>query len=737
MLPSSTSPSPWSPRRERRRRIRHPPSLTRWPRRPAAFVVLAIALVVLFLNPSGTQSASVPRGHDERQIEPTRPHPQVEAQPGKTPPSLPPFRLPDSDPLDHNPAGRQPSFLTEPHFAPVDFLVHHAHPAVPAILTPHNLYLAPVTVKPASMQIWQYLGGSKDAFDLVWMNDDQGLGSGAFNLHPVDWYGKPHLLLWSGKFQRWPGYGEGFYVLLDESYNVVFNISLPDPVDFHDASLTPEHTLISTVWRKLGPFDHSKYNGSQEDGAIFDAAFAEYSPKTGEPIFGWSPYEAGLPLSLTHIPGKKTFVSSKPWDWAHTNSVSKDRLGNYLVSLRSLHTLFYIDGRTKETLWTLGGPNSNFTGDGNNFSWQHNALWLEEDEHLGLWTLDEIRAASEGRPISTTQAQPGKLNLRNRRLSLYDNGALSARARDRNESRGLILELDMGRKTARIVQVYEKPGRNMRPPFRSISSTSQGNLQILPPFKPWAGQTNGGGSSNRISSSHLASFSKPGSTPVLLAYGMKPYLALYERSGTPLWLCEYRAPSNSLFHNPSLGAVGGPPVQPPKPLLGAGRGTNVDSYRSYLGPRWRGKPRWPLKIVLSADRSTLAAQHDKSDDDDGDEDVSVRMAWISWNGAAGVREYRVLDPSVPSSSTGAGAASRRSIPRTGFETRVDLGPTLLGMHSIVVEAYDACGHRLLRSPPLVVTPNEGLLEPAKGASGKGAEWLYGWSTDTDRCPLPT
>ncbi|KAE8228421.1 hypothetical protein CF326_g6643 [Tilletia indica] len=610
-------------------------------------------------------------------------------------PQLPPWRPPSPDqdigggpfpfPGDDPGMGIRPSFQTEPHFAPVDIKVHYNHPDAIFTLAKHGLYLAPVTIKPPSMQIWDFNARTKQ-FELLWLNDEDGMGSGAFNLQRVEYHGKPHLLAWSGRFMRWPGYGEGFYLLLDESYRVIFNVSLPDPVDFHDATLTPENTLISTVWRKLGPFDHSRVNGSKEDGAIFDSTFTEFYPTTGQVVFGWSPYEAGISLHRSRIPAKPKFTSAKPWDWAHTNSVCKDRLGNYLVSLRSHSTLFYIDGQTKETLWQLGGPDSNFTGNGNTgFSWQHNALWLEEEERYGIWTLDEIRAASV----------PGSTTRKKRKISLYDNAALSRKKCDRNESRGLIIELDMTAKTANIVQIYNNPGRAV-PGFKNISSTSQGNLQVLPPFTPWDGRHNfqkdkpaSSSSSPSSLSARAAEQGRVGRTPVFLAYGMQPYLALYERSGMPLWLAEYTVPDKHLL-----------------------KGSGVDSYRSYLRPRWRGQPRWPPKFKLSADKSAaLPGDH-------------TRMAWISWNGAAGVAEYRIIH--------GLRTASSTVIPKEGFETKMELGTRIVGMRSIHLEAYDQCGNMLARSPPLAVTELEGLLFPVKSTD----KWVYGWNSNTYKCPLP-
>lgn len=58
----------------------------------------------------------------------------------------------------------------------------------------------------------------------------------------------------------------------------------------------------------------------------------------------------------------------------HINSIEKDSLSNYLISMRGPSTIYYISGTTGEILWRLGGKNSNFTmGTDASFWYQHDA----------------------------------------------------------------------------------------------------------------------------------------------------------------------------------------------------------------------------------------------------------------------------------------------------------------------------------------------------------------------------
>lgn len=71
------------------------------------------------------------------------------------------------------------------------------------------------------------------------------------------------------------------------------------------------------------------------------------------------------------------------WDFFHLNSVQKDEHGNYLISARHMNSLYYVDGKTGDILWTLGGKKNDFTdlseGRATDFSWQHHARWASPD----------------------------------------------------------------------------------------------------------------------------------------------------------------------------------------------------------------------------------------------------------------------------------------------------------------------------------------------------------------------
>lgn len=70
------------------------------------------------------------------------------------------------------------------------------------------------------------------------------------------------------------------------------------------------------------------------------------------------------------------------WDYFHLNSVEKDHRGNYLISVRHYASIMYIDGKTGDVIWTLGGKKNDFndpSGEATKFAWQHHARWANSN----------------------------------------------------------------------------------------------------------------------------------------------------------------------------------------------------------------------------------------------------------------------------------------------------------------------------------------------------------------------
>lgn len=140
------------------------------------------------------------------------------------------------------------------------------------------------------------------------------------------------------------------------------------------------------------------------------------------------------------------------WDYFHTNSITKDDDGHYLLSARHTSTIYKINGTDGTIIWRLGGKHSDFElGPNVTFGFQHHARYLKHDT-----SSQEV-------------------------ISLFDNslhGSEAAGGGDKEVdlypfSRGKYIRLNHESKTATLERVFH-------PPNNSIRSYSQGSLQTLP-----------------------------------------------------------------------------------------------------------------------------------------------------------------------------------------------------------------------------------------------------------------
>lgn len=177
-------------------------------------------------------------------------------------------------------------------------------------------------------------------------------------------------------------------------------------------------------------------------GYIWDSVFQEIDIETNAVLFEWHAYDHVDINTSDFPPGSKGRTQASGYDFFHINSVEKDSLGNYLISSMHYQAVMYIDGKTHETLWQLGGKQNSFTdlsdGQATKFGYQHDARW--DEDHGGI--------------------------------TLFDNGARYDIEPDVDASRGVHIELDFKSMTAKIKQSYINP--------RKIISGSQGSMQTLP-----------------------------------------------------------------------------------------------------------------------------------------------------------------------------------------------------------------------------------------------------------------
>ncbi|KAF7555296.1 hypothetical protein G7Z17_g2290 [Cylindrodendrum hubeiense] len=247
------------------------------------------------------------------------------------------------------------------------------------------------------------------------------------------------------------GRKQGSWFMMDNTYTIQHEISPGGSYntgDMHEFEITADNTALITIYEPVLA-DLSSIGGPSE-GYLLDSIFQEISISTGEVLFEWSAH--------SHVPVANTFWTTElcrddsnsafngcghheysAFDFYHLNSVEKDEQGNYLICGRNVHTVSYINGQTGEIIWNLGGPSNEFQdlsdGGATNFTWQHHARWYEYG----------------------------------RGISLFDNGGSTIESA--SESRGMIIDLDIDRRTATSRVSYYHP--------QQMTSLSQGDVQIL------------------------------------------------------------------------------------------------------------------------------------------------------------------------------------------------------------------------------------------------------------------
>ncbi|KAI4725071.1 hypothetical protein E4T49_07185 [Aureobasidium sp. EXF-10728] len=285
-------------------------------------------------------------------------------------------------------------------------------------------------------QIAPMIFNSED-LSLVWSDPSYKT---TFGVRVQEFNSSDYITFWRGAIKG-AGYGSGSFIMLDHNYNVAYNLTTKNLTvggDIHEIELTDDGTALMTAYEPI------KYNLTAydiEDGWLADSLFEEVDIATNDLIFSWRASEH-IALNASYAdPGATGISQDSPYDFFHINSIEKDDSGNYLISARHTHGLYYINGTNGDIIWSLGGKNNDFedksNGQATNFAWQHDARW---------------------RNTNLTE------------LTLFDNGAADW-VKTENETRGLWLSLNYDDMSVSLKQDYISP--------EGILSISQGSVQVL------------------------------------------------------------------------------------------------------------------------------------------------------------------------------------------------------------------------------------------------------------------
>jgi hypothetical protein len=120
--------------------------------------------------------------------------------------------------------------------------------------------------------------------------------------------------------------------------------------------------------------------GGAANCTVVNSVIQEVDILTNNLVFEWN--------SAAHVQFNNTYVSwpttsFPPWQWFHANAVKVDDDGNLLINSRFTWSVYKVDRKTGNVLWTLGGKSNNFHGESNwRFAWQHDPIPLGFGEYL-------------------------------------------------------------------------------------------------------------------------------------------------------------------------------------------------------------------------------------------------------------------------------------------------------------------------------------------------------------------
>lgn len=243
---------------------------------------------------------------------------------------------------------------------------------------------------------------------------------------------------------------------MDNNYRIVKTVESSGAgasSDMHEFKMTPFSngtTVLMTVYqpRMYDLTNFERYGIKNGMGWIVEGVFQEVEIESGRVVFEWRSLDHMDPSTSWTYPGTTDtsgdgLHEDTPWDYFHINSIDKNVDGDYLISARHMSGIYKLSGVDGHIMWEMGGANPTFEQTNFNFSYQHHARWVSENDTHTL-------------------------------LSFYDN-ASNAWNSTNVFSHGWIISIDHIANTATMIKEWGAPE-----PEGGLLSASQGNLQLLP-----------------------------------------------------------------------------------------------------------------------------------------------------------------------------------------------------------------------------------------------------------------
>ncbi|KAL4978896.1 ASST-domain-containing protein [Aspergillus desertorum] len=223
--------------------------------------------------------------------------------------------------------------------------------------------------------------------ELVWTSESATYGA-AYNLDVQEYRGNQYLTFWEGD-DKVDGHGDGTIHMLDQQYIERYQIRGPSgaSTDLHEFRITRNDTALFTVYDIVSA-DLRSVRGP-ERGWIWDSGFVDIDIETNDVLFEWRASEHFNFTDVEKPSGSPGWSYGDPWDFFHLHSVDKDAKGNYLISALYTDHLTYLDGRSGEIIWRLGGNHSDFhdlsMGRASTFAWPHDARFHDDGRAITLF----------------------------------------------------------------------------------------------------------------------------------------------------------------------------------------------------------------------------------------------------------------------------------------------------------------------------------------------------------------